>query len=190
MKVFYSRISTNDGSQNDERQLQNLNGFDYVLSDKCSGTIPLWERPKGGQIKKLIDNKQLKLFVNISDIKDANGPFCFFPDSATGSIKSVASTPLGRISDEEIKVAGVSQRMKRASGGKGQCLFVDSSRCFHAGSRVSEGHRLMIMVQFVKPNCVYEPKKSAWSHFIDKNPAVLSKIDKKKRPLFERPIWG
>ena len=48
----------------------------------------------------------------------------------------------------------------------------------------------MIMVQFIKPNCVLEPKKSAWSQFIDKNPAVLSKLDKKKRLLFERPIWG
>ena len=59
MKVFYSRISSSDGSQNDERQLQNLNGFDYVLSDKCSGTIPLWDRPKGSQIKKLIDKGDL-----------------------------------------------------------------------------------------------------------------------------------
>ena len=60
MKVFYSRISSNDGSQNDERQLQNLKEFDYVLSDKCSGTIPLWERPKGSQIKKLITENKLK----------------------------------------------------------------------------------------------------------------------------------
>ena len=60
MKVFYSRISSNDGSQNDERQLQNLKEFDYVLSDKCSGTIPLWKRPKGSQIKKLITENKLK----------------------------------------------------------------------------------------------------------------------------------
>ena len=60
MNVFYSRISSNDGSQNDERQLQNLKEFDYVLSDKCSGTIPLWERPKGSQIKKLITENKLK----------------------------------------------------------------------------------------------------------------------------------
>ena len=156
-----------------------------------------WSLPSNGALagsqlfhQDKIDNKQLKLFVNISDITDANGPFCFFPDPVSGSIKSVASDPRGRISDEEIALAGVSQRMKRASGGKGQCLFVDSSRCFHAGSRVSEGHRLVIMVQFIKPNCVLEPKKSAWSQFIDKNPAVLSKLDKKKRLLFERPIWG
>ena len=58
MKLFYSRISTDD--QNDERQLKNLKGFDYILSDKCSGSIPLFERPKGSQIKKLIDDGKLK----------------------------------------------------------------------------------------------------------------------------------
>jgi len=57
MKVFYSRISTLE--QNDSRQLQNLQGFDFVFSDKCSGSIPLWQRPKGSQIKKLIDEGKL-----------------------------------------------------------------------------------------------------------------------------------
>lgn len=58
MKVYYSRVSTSQ--QNDERQLTNLEEFDYVLSDKCSGTIPLWERPQGRQIRKLIDKGELK----------------------------------------------------------------------------------------------------------------------------------
>ena len=56
-KVFYSRTSTSD--QNDIRQLQNLTGFDYVLSDKISGIVPLFERPKGKQIKTLIESEQL-----------------------------------------------------------------------------------------------------------------------------------
>jgi DNA invertase Pin-like site-specific DNA recombinase len=59
MKVFYSRVSSDDGSQNPERQLQDLKGFDYVFTDMCSGSIPLFERPKGGQIKKLIDDNKL-----------------------------------------------------------------------------------------------------------------------------------
>jgi len=58
MRVFYSRVSTIE--QNDERQLQNLKGFDYIFSDKCSGSIPLWERPKGKQMKSLIDEGKLK----------------------------------------------------------------------------------------------------------------------------------
>jgi DNA invertase Pin-like site-specific DNA recombinase len=57
MKVFYSRISSQ--LQNDTRQLQELNDFDYVFTDKCSGSIPFLERPKGQQIKELIDNQKL-----------------------------------------------------------------------------------------------------------------------------------
>jgi len=58
MKILYSRIST--AEQNEERQIQNSDGFDYVFVDKCSGIIPLWERPKGSQLKKLIDKGELK----------------------------------------------------------------------------------------------------------------------------------
>jgi DNA invertase Pin-like site-specific DNA recombinase len=57
MKVFYSRVSTQE--QNDFRQLQCLNGFDYIFTDKCSGSIEFFERPKGSQIKELIDQKKL-----------------------------------------------------------------------------------------------------------------------------------
>jgi DNA invertase Pin-like site-specific DNA recombinase len=58
MKVLYSRVSSS--SQQEDRQVQDTVGFDYVFTDKCSGLIPLWERPKGSQIKKMIDNGKLK----------------------------------------------------------------------------------------------------------------------------------
>lgn len=58
MKVLYIRSST--VQQNTERQSQNSEGFDYILEDKCSGLIPLWERPNGKQLKKLIDSGDLK----------------------------------------------------------------------------------------------------------------------------------
>jgi DNA invertase Pin-like site-specific DNA recombinase len=57
MKIFYGRVSSIE--QNTERQLQNVSGFDYVLTDKCSGVIPLFERPQGSQIRKFIDNGEL-----------------------------------------------------------------------------------------------------------------------------------
>jgi DNA invertase Pin-like site-specific DNA recombinase len=59
MKVFYSRVSSTDGSQNPQRQLSNIDGFQYVLIDECSGTIPLYNRPQGAKIKKLIDEGRL-----------------------------------------------------------------------------------------------------------------------------------
>lgn len=59
MKVFYSRVSSTDGSQNPARQLQNIKDFDYVLTDYCSGSIPLYERPQGSQIKQLIEKSRI-----------------------------------------------------------------------------------------------------------------------------------
>jgi len=58
MKILYSRVS--NAVQNIERQIQKSDGFDYVFIDKCSGLIPLWERPTGGQLRKLIDKGVLK----------------------------------------------------------------------------------------------------------------------------------
>lgn len=57
MIVLYSRVSSL--SQNPDRQLQDK-GYDYVFTDYCSGSIPFYERPKGQQIKKLIDEGKLK----------------------------------------------------------------------------------------------------------------------------------
>ena len=57
MKVFYSRVSTEE--QNSERQLQELKGFDYIFTDTYSGSIEFFKRPKGSQIKELIDNGKL-----------------------------------------------------------------------------------------------------------------------------------
>ncbi len=60
-RVYYSRVST--AGQSDERQLQNLKGYDYILRDKCSGLISFFERPGGKQIKKLANNNELKELV-------------------------------------------------------------------------------------------------------------------------------
>jgi DNA invertase Pin-like site-specific DNA recombinase len=61
MIVLYTRVSTTD--QNPDRQLTNSKEYDYVLTDYCSGSIPLYERPKGSEVKKMIDNKSLTRLV-------------------------------------------------------------------------------------------------------------------------------
>lgn len=58
MKVLYTRVSTTE--QNIDRQVINKNNYDYVLVDKCSGSIPLFERPNGSEIEKLINRGELK----------------------------------------------------------------------------------------------------------------------------------
>jgi len=53
MKVKYVRISS--VGQNPERQQTDEKEFDRVLVDTISGTIPLFERPKGKIIKEMLD---------------------------------------------------------------------------------------------------------------------------------------
>lgn len=53
MKVLYVRTSTLE--QKTDRQRVNEKNFQLVVEDKCSGTIPFFERDGGKQILKLIE---------------------------------------------------------------------------------------------------------------------------------------
>ena len=57
MKVYYVRVSTVD--QKTDRQRINEKEFDLVVEDKCSGSIPFFERDGGKKILKLIDRNIL-----------------------------------------------------------------------------------------------------------------------------------
>ena len=57
MKVLYTRVSTID--QKTDRQKVSEKDFDLLVEDKCSGSIPFFEREGGVEIQKLINNKIL-----------------------------------------------------------------------------------------------------------------------------------
>jgi DNA invertase Pin-like site-specific DNA recombinase len=114
MKVFYSRVSSNDGSQNPSRQLQHLDGFDYVLTDMCSGSIPLYERPKGAQIKRLIDEGKLThLEVHSIDRlgRSTLDVLGIWEDLTRRGITIICRNPNIRNMDEEGKVDKFSELM-------------------------------------------------------------------------------
>ena len=58
-RVYYTRTSSVE--QNVDRQLHSVNSsdFDLILTDRCSGSIPLFQRAQGSQIKRLIDQGKL-----------------------------------------------------------------------------------------------------------------------------------
>lgn len=53
MKALYTRVSSIE--QKTDRQRVNENDFDIVVEDKCSGSIPFFEREGGKEILKLIE---------------------------------------------------------------------------------------------------------------------------------------
>ena len=66
MKVLYTRVSTLN--QNIDRQRTEVNKYDLVLEDRCSGSIPLFEREQGKAIKGYVDKKIItELYVHSID---------------------------------------------------------------------------------------------------------------------------
>ncbi len=112
MRVYYSRVSTLE--QNPERQLQQLTGFDYILTDYCSGSIPLYERPQGSQIKNLIDQSKLS-YLEIHSIdrlgRDLLSTLKVWEDLTQKGITIVCRNPNIRNIDTNGKIDPFSQMM-------------------------------------------------------------------------------
>ncbi len=53
ISVLYVRVSSLDGRT--DRQRVNEKDFDRVVEDKCSGSVPMFDRPGGSKLKKWID---------------------------------------------------------------------------------------------------------------------------------------
>lgn len=58
MNLLYIRTSTIE--QNSERQKTNLEKDCVIIEDKCSGSVPFFEREGGKKVLKLIENNQIK----------------------------------------------------------------------------------------------------------------------------------
>jgi len=56
--VLYCRVSSLD--QKTDRQRVKEHEFDKVIEDKCSGKIPIFERPEGSKLKTMIDRNLVK----------------------------------------------------------------------------------------------------------------------------------
>ena len=82
MKVLYCRVSSLD--QKTDRQKVNEKDYQLVIEDKCSGSVPFFERAGGKEIKDLIEKGILKSLSAISidrigrDLRDIINTIHFF----------------------------------------------------------------------------------------------------------------
>lgn len=64
MKIYYKRVSSI--GQSLDRQSVNDDNYDLVIEDKCSGTIPFFDRPGGKKILELVKKGNVKSLHTIS----------------------------------------------------------------------------------------------------------------------------
>lgn len=96
------------------------------------------------------DDRQLKCFINILPVSDANGPFTFLPKPVSDRVYAAAGARYlkGRFQDEDVLTHASWDDSLRLLGPPGAGAFVDTSNCLHFGSRAREGARLAFMFQF------------------------------------------
>jgi len=100
------------------------------------------------------DVRQLKIFLLCSEVRRENGPLTMLSAEASERIRRRTGYEYGdRLTDEQVaQVLGPHQPAELV-GTVGTSCIVDTSRCFHFGSRVEAGAapRLVAMIQYLSP---------------------------------------
>lgn len=96
------------------------------------------------------DFRQMKCFINVMPVTEANGPFTFLskPDSDRVFAAVGARYHKGRFRDEDVLSQVGWDDCRRLLGLPGHGAFVDTSNCLHFGSRARAGARLAFMFQY------------------------------------------
>jgi len=98
------------------------------------------------------DGRQLKIFINLTDVSRENGPLTFFPASVSRSVVKALHHKTGRLQDSDVQLYAPLEKSVSITGGPAIGMAVDTSNCLHHGSRTRSGERLMLMIQFVPFN--------------------------------------
>lgn len=101
------------------------------------------------------DTKTVKLWVYLTDVTDdPQGPFTFLPLSESRKIKNKFFP--GRVSDESVEKQTGGAVFQHVKGPRLTAFYVDSSVCYHMGSRIHPGHsRIVYEATFVTHASLY-----------------------------------
>ncbi len=99
--------------------------------------------------------EQVKVFVLCEDVTRDTGPLTFLPASQSQVIRDrVQYRYKTRLSDDAVREAAGGPLQEIAlTGPAGTTAFLDTSRCFHYGSRFGDksARRVVVMLQYITP---------------------------------------
>ena len=97
--------------------------------------------------------RQVKLFMAIREVTKDNGPFTFVPKSLSQKMLEGGDSRFRktRVQDADIMQYAPQSKWVMHVGKPGDAVFVDTSSCFHFGSRQSEQPRHLLFVQYNDP---------------------------------------
>ena len=130
------------------------------------------------------DVHQLKVFVHCTDVGPESGPLTIL-DSQLSEVlveKLDYNLGMGRVTDDDVINALGPNAILELGAKRGAASFVDTSRCFHFGSRIQEGAapRQVVMIQYMTPYAfIYEKDhrgEARYRDLADESSSQLTKL--------------
>lgn len=111
--------------------------------------------------------RQIKMFMAVRPVSVAGGPLTFVPAHKTTPMLESGDTryQARRVSDDAIREYCPETEWVRHTGDFGDAVFVDTSRCFHFGSRPSRDSRLLFSATYLDPFTPMFPIRDPLSTF-------------------------
>jgi len=115
---------------------------------------------------------QVKVFVYATDVGPADGPLTVIDaDASTRAMKTLGYRFRSRVTDPEMEAAVRPDQIHPITGPRGTVAMVDTSRCFHMGSRLTEESKLRVLAMFQYVGLVSfrssRRETSPFSRFVD-----------------------
>jgi hypothetical protein len=96
------------------------------------------------------DERQLKLFVLVTETRADQGPLTVLAADASRRVRASAPRGMRHFPDELVQQAGLWERVEVLVGPAGSAALVDTSRCLHFGSRANRRDRLVLAAQYLR----------------------------------------
>ena len=127
------------------------------------------------------DVTQVKAILFISDVTEDAGPLTVVPRKpSTMASKAINYKPKGsRVEDDKMRQLVGGNNIKPLLGPAGTMTLVDTSRCFHLGSRPGRDSRLALFIQYVTPFAFRFP-------FYGKEPVLFPDLCKPDDPSWKK----
>jgi hypothetical protein len=127
------------------------------------GTVPLlagaalwWSPPNQSATSSQLyhldneDDRQIKVFLNVEETREDQGPVTFLPADVSASASAALSEGRGRLDDAHVNAQLGEVATQQLTGPPGSGALVDTARCLHYGSRGNRRERLLLVFQFLR----------------------------------------
>jgi hypothetical protein len=144
-----------------------LESVDLLVSKPLGNGAPaksqLWHRDR-------TDAAIVKLFIYVNDVGDEHGPFVFLSKEQSSKVPEYLPH---YVSDERMERHAQLSQALTVKGEAGKAFLVDTSNCYHLGSRCEQPR--LAYIAYYSSGFGYFPRENAW-HLTAEEKARLSRI--------------